>query len=49
MVKSMHKALDGSRAVTFSHWFIWNYWVPSKVDFFAWEAACRIILTFDML
>ena len=49
LVKSLNKVLDGSRDVTFPHWFIWNYWVHSKVSFFAWEAAWGRILTLDML
>ena len=49
LVKSLYKVLDSSRDVAFPHRFIWNYWVPSKVGFFAWEAAWGRILTLDLL
>ena len=49
LVKSLYKVLDGSRDVAFLHQFIWNYWVSSKVGFYAWEAAWGRILTLGML
>ena len=33
-VKCLYTVLDDSRVVAFSHRFIWNHWVPSKVGFF---------------
>ena len=49
LVKCLYKVLDDSRVVAFPHRFIWNYCVPSKVGFLAWEATWGRILTLHML
>ena len=35
--------------MSFPRQVIWNLWVPSKVNFFAWEAIWGKVLTLDQL
>ena len=48
-VKLLFKAMDRFENVVFPYKFIWNSWVPTKVDFFAWEASWGKFLTLDNL
>ncbi|RVW53259.1 hypothetical protein CK203_091640 [Vitis vinifera] len=48
-VKSLYNDLSSRRAGLFPHGLIWNPSVPSKVSFFAWEAAWGKVLTMDQL
>ncbi|RVW94296.1 putative ribonuclease H protein [Vitis vinifera] len=48
-VKSCFNSLDHSSAVPFPWRIIWSSFVPSKVGFFAWEAAWGKVLTQDQL
>ena len=48
-VTLLFKAMDRYENVVFPYKFIWNSWVPTKVDFFAWEASWGKVLTLDDL
>ncbi|RVW23454.1 putative ribonuclease H protein [Vitis vinifera] len=48
-VKSLYSILDSRRGVQFPINIIWNPCVPTKVDFFAWEAFWGKVLSLDQL
>lgn len=48
-VKALYSALELGCLTTFSLAITWNYCVPSKVSFFAWEASWGKVLTLDQL
>ena len=48
-VKLLFKAMDRYENVVFPYKFIWNFWVPTKVGFFAWEASWGKVLALDNL
>ena len=48
-VKSLYKALEMERQGDFSARVIWNSLLPSRVNFFAWEATWKNVLTLDRI
>ena len=38
-IKQLYAVLELGVVVSFSTRVVWNSWVPSKVNFFAWEAS----------
>ena len=38
-VKSFYRAMEGSSTIPFPKSIIWSPCVPTKVNFFAWEAT----------
>ena len=48
-MKLFYMHLVPARDPPFPFRFVWNPWVPSKVDFFAWEASWGRMLTLDNL
>ena len=48
-MKSMYKVLDQSPCAVLPHGSIWNPYVPSRVDLFAWETSWDKVLTLDQL
>ena len=48
-VKSLYASLSCGRMETFPYSIVWNFWVPSRVSFFEWEATWNGILRLDQL
>ena len=48
-VKHLYATLELGVLISFSKSVVWNLWVPSKVNFFAWEATMGKVLTIDQL
>ena len=48
-VKSLYKALEMERQGDFPARVIWNSLLPSRVNFFAWEATWKKVLTLDRI
>ena len=46
-VRQMYKGLDLSPDTVFPFRSIWNYLVPPKIGFFAWEASWGNMLTLE--
>ena len=48
-VKHIYVALELRVLISFLKRVVWNSWVPSKVNFFAWEATLGKVLTISQL
>ena len=48
-MKLLYATLESRVIMSFTRQVIWNLWVPSKVNFFAWEAIWGKVLTLDQL
>ena len=48
-IKQLYAVLELGVVVSFSTRVVWNSWVPSKVNFFAWEASWGKGFTLDQL
>ena len=44
-VKLLYATLESRVIMSFPRQVVWNLWVPSKVNFFAWEAIWGKVLT----
>ena len=48
-IRSFYNALEDGGEVTFPSKIIWDFWAPTKVGFFAWEATWGQILAMEQL
>ena len=48
-IRTLYSGLDLSLEIDFPFCSVWNYVIPSKISFFAWEASWGKVITLDQL